>query len=48
MATSIYVDGSGGSSSGFGYFVKETGDRFMKKNLILPITRLNIWQSFQR
>ncbi len=31
MATSIYVDGSGGSSSGFGYFVKETGESFYEK-----------------
>ena len=25
---SIYVDGSGGSNSGYGYFVKETGESF--------------------
>lgn len=26
MALSVYVDGSGGSNSGYGYFVKETGE----------------------
>lgn len=31
MALSIYVDGSGGDNSGFGYFVKETGDSFYEK-----------------
>lgn len=31
MAYSIYVDGSGGSESGFGFFVKETGESFYKK-----------------
>ena len=30
MTLSIYVDGSGGSNSGFGFFVKETGDSFYK------------------
>lgn len=28
MTLSVYVDGSGGESSGFGYFVKETGESF--------------------
>ena len=28
MALSIYVDGSGGKRSGYGYFVKETGESF--------------------
>jgi ribonuclease HI len=28
---SVYVDGSGGSSSGYGYFVKETGESFYEK-----------------
>jgi len=31
MAISIYVDGSGGTSSGYGYFVKETGESFYEK-----------------
>ena len=28
---SVYVDGSGGSDSGYGFFVKETGDSFYEK-----------------
>ena len=28
---SIFVDGSGGPDSGFGFFVKETGESFYKK-----------------
>ena len=28
---SVYVDGSGGSNSGFGFFVKETGESFYEK-----------------
>lgn len=28
---SVYVDGSGGKKSGYGYFVKETGESFYKK-----------------
>ena len=31
MAISIYVDGSGGENSGYGYFVKETGESFYEK-----------------
>ena len=31
MTLSVYVDGSGGSSSGFGFFVKETGESFYKE-----------------
>jgi len=31
MKTSIYVDGGGGSDSGYGYFVKESGESFYKK-----------------
>ena len=31
MALSIYVDGSGGPEAGFGFFVKETGESFYKK-----------------
>ena len=30
MTLSIYVDGSGGPSSGFGFFVNETGESFYK------------------
>ncbi|MDB4839955.1 reverse transcriptase-like protein [Nitrosopumilus sp.] len=31
MKISVYVDGSGGSDSGFGFFVKETGESFYEK-----------------
>ena len=31
MKISIYVDGSGGTNSGYGYFVKETGESFYEK-----------------
>ena len=31
MEINIYVDGSGGTNSGFGYFVKETGESFYEK-----------------
>ena len=31
MKISIFVDGSGGSNSGYGYFVKETGESFYEK-----------------
>ena len=31
MMLNIYVDGSGGPNSGFGFFVKETGESFYKK-----------------
>ncbi|MGQ0795678.1 MAG: reverse transcriptase-like protein [Nitrosopumilaceae archaeon] len=31
MTLSIYVDGSGGPSSGFGFFVKETGESFYEE-----------------
>ncbi len=31
MGISVYVDGSGGPNSGFGYFVKETGESFYEK-----------------
>ena len=31
MVLSIFVDGSGGLNSGFGFFVKETGESFYKK-----------------
>ena len=31
MGISVYVDGSGGSASGYGYFVKETGESFYEK-----------------
>ncbi|MCV0430455.1 reverse transcriptase-like protein [Nitrosopumilus sp.] len=31
MGISIYVDGSGGTDSGYGYFVKETGESFYEK-----------------
>ena len=31
MKISVYVDGSGGSDSGYGFFVKETGESFYEK-----------------
>lgn len=31
MGISVYVDGSGGTNSGFGYFVKDTGESFYEK-----------------
>ena len=31
MPISVYVDGSGGENSGYGYFVKETGESFYEK-----------------
>ena len=31
MKISVYVDGSGGSDGGFGFFVKETGESFYEK-----------------
>ena len=31
MEISVYVDGSGGSNPGYGYFVKETGESFYEK-----------------
>ena len=31
MKINIYVDGSGGSNSGFGFFIKETGESFYEK-----------------
>jgi ribonuclease HI len=33
MILNIFVDGSGGSDSGFGYFVKETGESFYEKKI---------------
>jgi len=44
LKISVYVDGSGGSNSGFGFFVKETEESFYEKNLKSQIIRLNIWQ----
>ena len=31
MTLSIYVDGSGGDNSGYGYFIKETNESFYEK-----------------
>ena len=31
MALSIYVDGAGGSNSGYGFYVKDTGESFYEK-----------------
>ncbi len=47
MVVSVYVDGSGGSDSGYGFFVKETGESFYEKKLVLPTMKQNIWQSLQ-
>ena len=33
MITNIYVDGSGGAKSGYGFFVKETGESFFEEKL---------------
>ena len=40
MEISIYVDGAGGENSGYGFFIKETGESFyenksgLKRSLI--------------
>ena len=31
MTTNIYVDGSGGTKSGYGFFIKETGESFFEE-----------------
>ena len=31
MITSIFVDGAGGKKSGYGFFIKETGDSFYEE-----------------
>ena len=31
MEISVYVDGSGGEKSGYGFFIKETGESFYEK-----------------
>ena len=31
MTISVYVDGAGGDDSGYGYYVKETGESFYEK-----------------
>ena len=31
MTISVYVDGAGGSNSGYGFYVKETGESFYEK-----------------
>ena len=33
LEISVYVDGSGGSNGGFGFFVKETGESFYEKKI---------------
>ena len=33
MGTNIYADGSGGAKSGYGFFVKETGESFFEEKL---------------
>jgi len=44
MPISIYVDGSGGDNSGYGFYVKETGESFYEKSQISQIIRQNILQ----
>ena len=34
MTVSVYVDGAGGKRSGYGFFIKETGESFYKE--VLP------------
>ena len=31
MTVSVYVDGAGGEKSGFGFFIKETGESFYEE-----------------
>ncbi len=31
MTISVYVDGAGGTNSGYGYYIKETGESFYEK-----------------
>ena len=33
MAVSVYVDGAGGEKSGYGFFIKETGESFYEEKL---------------
>ena len=33
MTISIYVDGAGGEKSGYGFFIKETGESFYEEKL---------------
>ena len=33
MEVSVYVDGSGGEKSGYGFFIKETGESFYEEKL---------------
>ena len=33
MVVSVYVDGSGGKKSGYGFFIKETGESFYEEKL---------------
>ena len=33
MEISVYVDGSGGEKSGYGFFIKETGESFYEEKL---------------
>jgi ribonuclease HI len=39
MVISVYVDGSGGENSGYGYFVKETGESFYEKKPNITINQ---------
>ena len=42
MKISVYVDGSGGSDSGFGFFVKETGESFYEKKPDITVSLTHI------
>jgi ribonuclease HI len=44
MVRNIYVDGSGGAKSGYGFFVKETGESFFEENLESQIIKQSILQ----
>ena len=33
MVVSVYVDGAGGEKSGYGYFIKDTGESFYEEKL---------------
>jgi ribonuclease HI len=44
MGISVYVDGSGGFSSGYGYFVKETEESFYEKKPEITNNGPSTWQ----
>lgn len=46
MSINVYVDGAGGENSGYGFYVKETGDSFYEKKPNIQIIKQNILQLF--